>query len=265
MDIREQALAAFLESDPAAKVSAVQALWARHEALPWNTQARWGDTYAPGRPAHPTLVPPKDVPHRTPFTPQGHAALMHSIVHIEFNAINLALDCVWRFAGLPEAFYRDWLQVAFEESHHFAMLRQHLQQDGYDYGDFTAHNGLWELCHATRHDLAARMALVPRTLEARGLDATPLIQARLRKVGSPRALAAVALLDIILREEEGHVAAGNRWYHWACERDGRAAASYAAEVAVLHRSPRPKPPYNLDARRRAGFSDAELRALPQAQ
>ncbi len=264
MDIRQRALAAFLENDPAAKVGAVQALWAQQGALALDTRAEWSAPEQPGRPTRPELVPPKDVPHRTPFTLPGHAALMHSIVHIEFNAINLALDCVWRFAGLPDAFYREWLQVAFEESQHFAMLRRHLQQIGYDYGDFTAHNGLWELCHATRHDLAARMALVPRTLEARGLDATPLIQARLRKVGSTQAMDAVALLDIILREEEGHVATGNRWYHWACQRDGRAAEAYAAEVAVLHRSPRPKPPYNLEARRRAGFSDEELSALPAA-
>ena len=262
METRQLALAAFLECDPAAKVQAVQTLWQQAAGLALDVHAVLDAPAEPGRPPQPLLVPPKDVPHRTPFTPAGHAALMHSIVHIEFNAINLALDCVWRFAGLPESFYRDWLRVALEESHHFSMLRRHLQDAGYDYGDFTAHNGLWELCHATRHDLAARMALVPRTLEARGLDATPLIQARLRKVGTQQAAQAVALLDIILQEEEGHVAAGNRWYHWACARDGRSAPHYAAEAALLHRSPRPKPPYNLEARRRAGFSEEELAALP---
>ena len=262
METRQLALAAFQLQDPQAKVQAVQALWAQAPGLALDVHAVFQAPDGPGRPARPVLVAPKDVPHRTPFTPQGHAALMHSIVHIEFNAINLALDCVWRFAGLPEAFYRDWLRVAYEESQHFSMLQQHLREAGYDYGDFTAHDGLWELCHATRHDLAARMALVPRTLEARGLDATPLIQARLRKVGTPQAAQAIALLDVILAEEEGHVAAGNRWYHWACARDGLPAASYAAQAAVEHRSPRPKPPYNINARRRAGFSEEELAALP---
>jgi len=137
----------------------------------------------PGRPERPHLVSATQVPARSPFTPEGRAALLHAICHIEFNAINLALDAVWRFADMPAAFYRDWLQVAGEEALHFTLLRTHLESLGSRYGDFDAHDGLWTMCHKTRHDIVARMALVPRTLEARGLDATPPLQDKLRKAG----------------------------------------------------------------------------------
>ena len=167
-------------------------------------------------------------------------------------------DAVWRFAGMPADFYRDWTRVAFEESQHFTLLHQHLQTLGHGYGDFAAHDGLWEMCEKTRQDIVARMALVPRTLEARGLDATPLIQARLRKVGTPDALAACALLDIILRDEIGHVAIGNRWYRWLCERDGLDPVTHYAMLAQRHRAPRLRPPFNDAARRLAGFSQQEI-------
>lgn len=186
---------------------------------------------------------------------------MHSIAHIEFNAINLALDAVWRFAQLPSDYYQDWLQVAHEEAHHFSMLQDYLHGLGYTYGSFPAHDGLWNLCEATRHNVTSRMALVPRTLEARGLDATPVIQAKLRKVGSSQAIAAVAILDVILAEEIGHVAIGNRWYHWLCMRDGLDPHTFYVQEAARHRAPAPKPPLNLGARRRAGFTEAEILAL----
>ncbi|OYU72751.1 MAG: hypothetical protein CFE45_39215, partial [Burkholderiales bacterium PBB5] len=171
----------------------------------------------PGRPPRPVLVPADQVPKRSPFTTAGRAALLHAVCHIEFNAINLALDAVWRFAGLPEAFYRDWLQVAGEEALHFTLLREHLRTLGHDYGDFDAHDGLWRMTEATQDDIVARMALVPRTLEARGLDATPPMQARLAKAGDLRA---VQILDVILRDEVGHVAIGNHWYRWLCAQRG---------------------------------------------
>ena len=217
----------------------------------------------PGRPDKPDLVGPKDVPKRSAYTPQGHAALVHSIAHIEFNAINLALDAVWRFANLPQAYYRDWLGVAYEEAQHFSLLEGHLQQCGYRYGDFVAHDGLWTVCADTQHDVLARMALIPRTMEARGLDATPMVQTKLHKVGTPQALQAVEILELILKEEVGHVAIGNHWYHWLCARDALIAADFYAEVADRHGAPRLKPPFNLDARRRAGFNEAELLALPE--
>jgi uncharacterized ferritin-like protein (DUF455 family) len=212
----------------------------------------------PGRPPRPLLVPPAQVPRRSPFTLEGRAALLHAIAHIEFNAINLALDAVWRFAGMPDAFYEDWLRVAAEEALHFSLLREHLQSLQYDYGDFDAHDGLWTMTDKTRHDLTARMALVPRTLEARGLDATPPIQAKLAKAGDARA---VEILDVILRDEIGHVAVGNRWYAWCCEREGLEPLAHYRTLVERYAAPRLKPPYNRLARLAAGFSEAELAAL----
>lgn len=213
----------------------------------------------PGRPARPELLHHTAVARRSPATPEGRAVLIHAIAHIEFNAINLALDAIWRFGGMPDPFYRDWLRVAAEEAQHFRLLRDHLRQHlHHDYGDFPAHQGLWSMCEKTAHDIVARMALVPRTLEARGLDATPLIQHKLRSVGTPDALAAVQILDIILREEVGHVAIGNHWYGWLCERQGLDPVAHYAVLVERHEAPRPKPPLNEAARRAAGFSEAEM-------
>ena len=187
--------------------------------------------------------------------------LLHAIAHIEFNAINLALDAIWRFDGMPRQYYLDWLRVAAEEARHFQMLRAHLRGQGHDYGDFPAHQGLWTMCEKTRHDATARMALVPRTMEARGLDATPLIQRKLRQVGTPDALAAASILDVILREEVGHVAIGNHWYRWLCERQGLDPESHYTTLVRRHEAPRLKPPFNVAARRLAGFSETELQWL----
>ncbi len=261
-ELRHGALAAFTLCDPAAKVAAVQELWAQRTLLQVDSRCELPAPPCPGRPALPLLVLPKDVPRRSPYTPEGHASLMHSIAHIEFNAINLALDAAWRFANLPADYYRDWLRVAYEESQHFSLLAAHLATLNHAYGDFPAHDGLWTMAENTRHDVAARMALVPRTLEARGLDATPIIQAKLRKVASPAALRAVDILDTILREEVGHVAIGNHWYHWLCARDGLDSRSFHTDVAQRHGGPSLKPPFNLTARKLAGFTQAELDALP---
>jgi uncharacterized ferritin-like protein (DUF455 family) len=264
MELRHGARAAFTLCEPLAKVAAVQALWDQRVTQGLDTALLLDPPKHPGHPARPLLVLPKEVPRRSPYTPEGHAALMHSIAHIEFNAINLALDALWRFAGMPEAYYRDWLRVALEESQHFMLLADHLASLGHAYGDFLAHDGLWTMAQNTRHDVAARMALVPRTLEARGLDATPIIQAKLRKVGTPAALQAVAILDTILSEEVGHVAIGNHWYHWLCQREGLDSVHFHAQMAQAHGGPSLKPPFNLVARKRAGFSQAELDALPTA-
>ena len=255
--LRHRALQVLCLCDPAEKASQARALLSdaqagvdigRDDALPPLPGL-------PGRPERPALVPPGEVPRRSPHTVQGRAALLHAIAHIEFNAINLALDAVWRFTGLPDAYYRDWLRVAGEEALHFSLLREHLRHLGHDYGDFEAHDGLWAMADKTRDDIVARMALVPRTLEARGLDATPLIQAKLAKAGDARA---VEILDIILRDEVGHVAIGNHWYRWLCEREGLDPIAHYETLAQRHGAPRLKPPFNLGARRRAGFTQAEL-------
>src|SRR5574343_765922 len=266
MEPRHWALQALLCPDPPEKRDRVQQLFAdshttppdpnAHVALPSTPNTAW-----PGRPARPRLVAPGGVPLRSPFTTEGRAALVHAICHIEFNAINLALDAVWRFPNMPVDFYHDWLRVADEEALHFSLLREHLRglphpstRPHWDYGDFDAHDGLWSMCEKTAHDATARMALVPRTLEARGLDATPLIQAKLRKVNTPHALAAVDLLEVVLRDEVGHVAIGNRWYRWLCERQGLDPVAHYRLLVARHRAPRLRPPFNTAARKAAGFS-----------
>jgi uncharacterized ferritin-like protein (DUF455 family) len=263
MELREQALGVLCLADPAHKVEAMQALWAARERVSLDASRLLTPTSfpLPGRPERPPLVPPKEVPQRSPYTPLGRAALVHAVCHIEFNAINLALDAVWRFADMPPDFYADWLRVAFEESCHFDMLHRHLRSLGHAYGDFEAHDGLWMMCEKTAHDITARMALVPRTLEARGLDATPLIQARLRLVGTPDALHFVDCLDVILREEIGHVEIGNRWYRWLCERQGLEPVAHYRHLVRLHAAPRLRPPFNTEARSAAGFSAEEIAYL----
>lgn len=201
---------------------------------------------------------------RSPATLEGRAVLIHAIAHIEFNAINLALDAIWRFDDMPGQYYHDWLQVAAEEAKHFRLLRDHLRQHhGQDYGDHPAHQGLWTMCEKTAGDIVARMALVPRTLEARGLDATPQIQNKLRNTHAPDALAACDILDIILREEVGHVAIGNHWYRWLCEKNGLDPESWYLELTKRYEAPRLRPPFNEKARRAAGFTATEIAWLQQ--
>ncbi|GKS82607.1 ferritin-like domain-containing protein [Acidovorax sp. SUPP1855] len=264
MDLRQLALEALCLTDPQAKAAATLDLHARaadHGVAATSPQGPADPATLPGRPERPTLLRHTEVARRSPATHEGRAVLMHAIAHIEFNAINLALDAVWRFDGMPPDFYLDWLRVAAEEAKHFGLLRDHLRSMGHDYGDFPAHQGLWTMCEKTAGDIVARMALVPRTLEARGLDATPLIQRKLRQVGTADALAAVDILDIILREEVGHVAIGNHWYRFLCDQEGLDPLAHYALLVRRYEAPRLKPPFNADARRAAGFSDAEMEWL----
>jgi len=266
MHPRLRALAALRLTDPELKVAATRTLAAdlALDAIAAEpVRVDGDDDGVPGRPERPIRVAATAVGKRSPFTPEGRAALIHSICHIEFNAINLALDAAWRYDGMPEAYYRDWLRVADEEALHFTLLHAHLRSMGHVYGDFSGHDGLWSMCEKTRDDVVARMALVPRTLEARGLDATPLIQAKLRRVGTPDALAACDILDIILRDEVGHVAIGNRWYRWLCERDGLDPIAHYRVLYRRHEAPRLRAPFNLEARALAGFTTEELQALAQ--
>ena len=258
---RRLALAALAQVDPATKVQHTLAL---HAALRAGTvhidpsiglQAHEAGAPLPGRPPRPELLPPGRMAWRNTRSREGRAALLHAIAHIEFNAINLALDAAWRFPGLPANYYRDWLRVAAEEAEHFTLLREHLQTQGADYGDFPAHNGLWEMAEKTADDLLARMALVPRTLEARGLDANPGIRAKLAAAGDAHG---AEILDRILADEIGHVAIGNRWYHWACAQASRDPLATYDALARQYAAPRLKPPFNREARLQAGFTSEEM-------
>jgi uncharacterized ferritin-like protein (DUF455 family) len=216
---------------------------------------------APSRPVLPRLVAPQDVPRRGVGTAEGRAALLHAIAHIEFNAIHLALDACYRFRTLPLEFHRDWIGVAAEEAKHFALLAAALGQRGYRYGSFEAHDGLWALAEKTRDDPLARMALVPRVMEARGLDVTPGIRARFATAGDTEA---VAILDVILQDEIGHVAIGNRWYHRLCAERGVDPDRADLDLARAHRAPRPHRPLNRAARLAGGFTPDELDAIEAA-
>jgi len=212
----------------------------------------------PGRPARPLLVDPRNLTRRSVHTAQGHAALIHAIAHIEFNAINLALDAVYRFRQMPRSYINDWLEVADEEATHFQLLREHLQSLGYDYGDFDAHNGLWEMAQRTAHDPLVRMALVPRVMEARGLDVTPGIIERLRSAGDDKA---VEILNIILRDEVGHVETGTRWFHYLCDERGLPRQETFEHLFTQYTRGRVRLPLHRSARQQAGFTEAELSYL----
>jgi uncharacterized ferritin-like protein (DUF455 family) len=262
-DLRASALHWLCESDAIRKADGVSALasaWRQKEVALDADAVLTTDGIIPGRPPLPELVPPLSVRHRSMRTVEGRAALIHALAHIEFNAINLALDAIWRFVGMPAEYYADWLQVAAEEALHFSLLSAHLQAQGFRYGDFPAHNSLWDMAEKTRGDVLARIALVPRTLEARGLDASPTVRAKLAQAGDA---AAAKILDIILRDEIGHVAIGNRWFAWLCAaREMDPITTYAA-LAVQYKAPPLRGPFNLEARRAAGFTDQELAALTE--
>jgi len=256
-ELRAHALQLLLMPDTQAKAAALT----RHatDTLPVDCGLHLSEPAGvPGRPPLPQLVHPSALATRAVGSTQGHASLIHALTHIEANAINLALDIVWRFADLPEAFYRDWFAVAQEEAQHFELLQGHLRSLGHSYGDFPAHDGLWDMAARTRSDVLARLALVPRTLEARGLDVTPAIRQKLVSVGDK---AGAKHLDIILRDEIGHVATGNRWYNWLCEQRALDPIASYTTLAHEHAAPALKGPFNLKARRAAGFTTDELSAL----
>jgi uncharacterized ferritin-like protein (DUF455 family) len=254
--LRAAALAVLLESDPHEKAGRARAL---DESMPVQAgEVLKATGRIPGRPSRPDLVPHTELKHRSMRTIEGRAVLIHALTHIELNAIDLALDICWRFAGMPDEFYRQWIKVAKEEALHFELLRDHLRTLGFEYGDFPAHNALWEMAERTKDDILARIALVPRTAEARGLDASPPLRAKLIGAGDQ---AAGQILDIILRDEIGHVLVGNHWYRWVCEQRGLDPIATYAELAERYQAPRLRGPFNMDARRMAGFSDEELSAL----
>lgn len=216
------------------------------------------DCAAIGRPDKPVCVPPETLPFRKAVDQSGRAALLHAIAHIEFNAINLALDAAWRFKDLGGVFIRDWIGVAIEECYHFKLIEARLQVLGYAYGDLPAHAGLWQLAEQTAQDVLARMALVPRLMEARGLDAMPPIFRAFQGIGDKLTLRALA---VIARDEVRHVALGDFWFKQLCTRDGLPASETYQSLIATYEAPWPRPPLNEAARRAAGFDCDELALL----
>lgn len=256
--LREESLRWLINGDADAKKQGVFALWdAWQQGLVQIDPATQIKTQAiiPGRPVKPDLVPPRLVERRAMNTEAGRAALIHALLHIEFNAINLALDAIWRFTDMPVSYYSDWLKVAKEECYHFSLLNEHLISMGYQYGDFNAHQSLWEMAEKTQTDVLARMALVPRVYEAKGLDATPLTRDKLFQVGDVKG---AQILDIILRDEIGHVTIGNYWYNWLCEKRSLSPVTTFLQLMKTYKAPVLRSPFNMEARKKAGFSEEEL-------
>lgn len=260
-DLFESLRSAIAECDPEAKaaqaIAIAQAL--QDGKLAVREAAPAAEPIAdPGRPPKPALVTPREVPSRGLGTVEGRAALLHAVAHIEFNAINLALDAAYRFRGMPPEFYLDWTGVAADEARHFRLLRARLAALGFGYGDFPAHNGLWDMACKSAHSCVARMALVPRLLEARGLDVTPGMIARFRALGDADS---VAVLETILEEEVGHVAIGSRWFAWCCAREEIEPRETFLRLLRDEAKGALRGPFNLEARRAAGFDDAEMQGL----
>ena len=252
---------ALMETDPARKIQQTYALYyGLRDGLYHREPTPVLSVPDAGRPAAPELVAPKDVPRRRLGSREGLCAMLHAIAHIEFNAINLSLDAAYRFQHMPEDFYRDWMRVAKEEAYHFSLITQRLQELGSDYGAFPAHGGLWQACVDTEHDVMVRMALVPRVMEARGLDVTPLIQEKLRQQGELRS---ARLLDIIYRDEQGHVAIGSHWFKHCCSERGLPYRETFAELLSTYLKATIKGPFNVEARLQAGFDDLEMTLLAE--
>ena len=256
-ELRRLALNWLCETNAEAKVKGVLALKDKQLSIA-TSQYLCASQPTPGVPLKPELVPPLALPKRSMRTIESRAAFIHALAHIEFNAINLALDAIWRFSDMPENYYKDWLKVAVEEAYHFSLLNAYLQTLGFTYGDFAGHNSLWEMVDRTKDDVLARMALVPRTMEARGLDATPSTRNKFAQLNDT---AMVEILTIILRDEIGHVAIGNVWYNWLCVQRNLEPIATFASLCQQYSAPKLKPPFNLEARREAGFSEAELALL----
>jgi uncharacterized ferritin-like protein (DUF455 family) len=266
VELRQSALNWLLSNHPTQKVDGVIALQKaftdKQLILAPSAQLGinlLGNKQIPGRPNKPELVSPLAVKKRSMRTVEGRAALIHALTHIEFNAINLALDAIWRFSNMPVQYYADWLTVAAEEAYHFSLLNNHLKTLGYAYGSFTSHDSLWEMVEKTKDDVLARMALVPRTMEARGLDACPALRNKLAQAGDQPA---AEIIDIILRDEIGHVAIGNTWYNWLCTQRELDPIGTFEMLRQQYNAPTLRAPFNMEARKQAGFSDEELSLLP---
>ena len=256
----DRALECLQARDPQHKYTLTRQLaldWAQSD-IPYQSHVPPEPIGEAGRPSQPELVAPRDVPKRSVNTEQGRIVLAHALAHIEFNAINLALDAVYRFRDMPKQFYSDWLQVADEEAYHFSLLNQYLVDRGHAYGDFAAHNGLWEMAQKTAHDVMIRMALVPRVLEARGLDVTPGLIQRLEQAGDDEF---VEHLKIIHRDEIGHVAIGSHWFKYLCDQRKLDARSTFKALIQDYMKGTLRGPFDEVVRIQAGFTEQEIADL----
>lgn len=253
-----RACAVLAATDPADKVRLTHAAAAERRA---GGLAALGDAWPPdrpGRPDRPELRPPRDMPaRRKAGSLAGRVALLHALAHIELNAVDLAWDMVARFAGaseggslFPDAFFDDWVRVADDEARHFDLLSRRLGELGSGYGALPAHDGLWQAARDTAHDVAARLAVVPMVLEARGLDVTPAMIANLRRFGDDES---ADILRTIHDEEIDHVAAGRHWFEWVCARRGLEPVAAWQDLVTRHFKGGLKPPFNVESRTRAGF------------
>ena len=236
-------------ADPDAKVAktaALAAAWRAGDMVFGNA----APVQRPGRPPRPELLSPGAMPRRS-TGPKGRIALIHALAHIELNAIDLAWDIIARFGqDMPRAFLDDWVGVADEEARHYAMLSSRLNAMGARYGDLAAHDGLWEAAMQTTGDLAARLVLVPLTLEARGVDVTPQTAAKVRRAGDEDT---AAVLETIYTDEISHLAIGIRWFEFLCARDSRDPHVAYREILSAHFAGGLKGPFNLPARAQAGM------------
>lgn len=250
-----------LLNDPLEKCHATHALHSQcNTDTPFNTDDNQTvKTIAqPGYPPALELVAPRQLKRRSIQSQTGRNILMHAIAHIEYNAINLALDAAYRFRQQPMSFYQDWIAIASDEARHFSLIRDYLIQHDCDYGDYAAHNGLWEMAVKTQHDIVARMALVPRVLEARGLDVTPGMIKRLEAVNDH---AAISILKVIYQDEIGHVLKGSQWFFYQCEIRDLEPRSTFLEMVKCHLHGELRGPFNLGARLQAGFDEIEMAYL----
>lgn len=250
--IADSCRAVLLAGDPYAKVKTARAVargW-RRGALAHAFDVPMPDR--PARPAQPRLLPPNRMPKRGKGgSERSRIALLHALAHIEFGAIDLAFDMAGRFgAGQPRSFVDDWIAVGADEAMHFVLLDRRLRSLGAGYGALPAHDGLWEAASETGHDLLARLAVVPMVLEARGLDVTPATVASFEKAGDPRS---AAILTRIYTDEIRHVAAGSRWFKWACESQQFDPVPHWQALVRTHFRGALKPPFNDSARARAGL------------
>ena len=259
-NLNQACYSAIMISEPSEKCEATHELYSqfRNGELDIDDDQHVIEIAEPGRPDKPELVAPKYVKKRGISTETGRINLMHAIAHIEFNAINLALDAAYRFRKQPKQYYSDWLKVADDEARHFQMVCDYLQQHGCSYGDYPAHNGLWDMAIQTQHDIIARMALVPRVLEARGLDVTPAMIKKLINAGDHQA---AEILTVIYNDEITHVEVGSRWFKHQCKLNNLPVENTFEQLVehFLHGTLRG--PFNYEARIQAGFSDQEMKKL----